>query len=86
LWGVRVPVAKLLQPWLGVDAIWWSFPISSICAMVMSMAFYRWGNWRQARMLGDEEIVATPAEVGGQPPAPVCNLSTSRSMPVAVRS
>lgn len=86
LWGVRVPVAHLLQPWLGVDAIWWSFPISSICAMVMSMAYYRWGHWRQARMLGDEETVATPAEVGGQPPAPVCNLSISRGMPVAARS
>lgn len=74
LWGVRVPVAKLLQPALGVDAIWWSFPISSICAMLLSMAYYRWGHWRQARMLDDEETVATPAEVGGQPPAPVCAL------------
>ncbi|MBF6632205.1 MAG: MATE family efflux transporter [Comamonas sp.] len=86
LWGVRVPVAKLLQPWLGVDAIWWSFPISAVCAMLMSMTYYRWGRWREARMLDDEDIVATPAEVGGQPPAPVCNLSTSRSMPVAARS
>ena len=78
LWGVRVPVAKLLQPWLGVDAIWWSFPASSICAMLMSLAYYRWGKWREARMLGktvdDEETVATPAEVAGQPPAPVCAL------------
>lgn len=78
LWGVRVPVAKLLQPWLGVDAIWWSFPASSICAMLMSMAYYRWGRWREARMLTpapeDEETVATPAEVAGQPPTPVCAL------------
>lgn len=78
LWGVRVPVAKLLQPWLGVDAIWWSFPASSICAMLMSIAYYRWGHWREARMLDKaanaEEIVATPAEVAGQPPAPVCTL------------
>ena len=86
LWGVRVPVAKLLQPWLGVDAIWWSFPISAVCAMLMSMTYYRWGRWREARVLDDEDIVAPPAEVGGQPPAPVCNLSTSRSMPVAARS
>ncbi|HEY4663486.1 MAG TPA: MATE family efflux transporter, partial [Comamonas sp.] len=76
LWGVRVPVAKWLQPWLGVDAIWWSFPASSICAMLMSLGYYRWGRWREARMLGksgeNEETVATPAEVMGQPPAPVC--------------
>ena len=78
LWGVRVPVAKLLQPWLGVDAIWWSFPVSSVCAMLMSLAYYRWGRWRQAHMLSppseDEETVATPAEVAGTPPAPVCAL------------
>ncbi|WP_284335568.1 MATE family efflux transporter [Comamonas sp. NoAH] len=78
LWGVRVPVAKWLQPWLGVDAIWWSFPASSICAMLMSLGYYRWGRWREARMLGksgeNEETVATPAEVMGQPPAPVCAL------------
>lgn len=72
LWGVRVPVAKWLQPWLGMDAIWWSFPISSICAMLMSLAYYRWGHWRQARMLEGDETVATPAEVGGVPPAPIC--------------
>ena len=83
LWGVRVPVAKWLQPWLGVDAIWWSFPISSVCAMVMSMAYYRWGRWREARMLEPEETVATPAEVGGQPPAPVCaqRLALTQSIP-----
>lgn len=78
LWGVRVPVAQWLQPWLGVDAIWWSFPASSICAMLMSLAYYRWGHWRSARMLGkavlNEEAVATPAEVVGQPPAPLCAL------------
>lgn len=87
LWGVRVPVAKLLQPWLGVDAIWWSFPASSICAMLMSLAYYRWGKWRQARMLGqpisDEETVATPAEIAGQPPAPVCALR-QRIVPATV--
>nr|WP_225975926.1 hypothetical protein [Paracidovorax avenae] len=41
--------------------------------MLMSMAYYRWGRWRQARMLAPAEpVVATPAEVGGLPPSPVC--------------
>lgn len=76
LWGVRVPVAQWMQPWLGVDAIWWSFPISSLCAMLLSLAYYRWGHWRQAHMLPDGPATpqATPAEVGGQPPTPVCSL------------
>ncbi len=72
---------QLLQPWLGVDAIWWSFPVSSVCAMLMSLAYYRWGCRRQAHMLSqpseDEETVATPAEVAGTPPCPgLCAAST----------
>ncbi|MEG2050072.1 MAG: MATE family efflux transporter, partial [Comamonas sp.] len=51
MWGIRVPAAKWLQPVLGVDAIWWSFPISSLASVLMILAYYRWGNWRKARML-----------------------------------
>jgi putative MATE family efflux protein len=75
LWGIRVPFASLLQPTLGADAIWWSFPVSAICAMAMSLAYYRWGRWRQASMLpGDPREVAVPAEVPAQPPSPVADL------------
>ncbi|RZA33577.1 MAG: MATE family efflux transporter [Lysobacteraceae bacterium] len=72
LWGIRVPFANLMQPLIGDDALWWSFPVSAVCAMAMSLAYYRWGNWRKARMLAPyPEEVAIPAEVGSQPPAPV---------------
>lgn len=73
LWGIRVPFAKLMEPVLGMDALWWSFPVSAVCAMLMSLAYYRWGGWRQAHMLAPPhpEEVVIPAEVGSQPPAPV---------------
>ncbi len=76
LWGIRVPFATLLQPVLGVDAIWWSFPASALCAMLLSVAYYRWGGWRQARMLPPERRaeIAIPAEVPGQPPTPVADM------------
>ena len=35
---------------LSADAIWWSFPTSSIVALALSVAYYRYGNWRSARM------------------------------------
>lgn len=73
MWGIRVPFASALQPMLGVDAIWWSFPVSALCAMLMSLAYYRWGNWRRARMLPTAPGV-TPAEVGATPPAPVADI------------
>ena len=71
---MRIPFADLLQPHMGADAIWWSFPASSIVALVLSMAYYRWGLWRQARMLTqDSRAVAMPAEVPAHPPSPVAN-------------
>jgi len=76
LWGVRVPFAETLQPYLGADAIWWSFPASSLVSMLLSLAYYRWGGWRRARMLAPatpEPALAAPAEVPACPPSPVAD-------------
>ena len=75
MWGIRIPFAMLLQARLGADAIWWSFPVSSVCAVAMSLAYYRWGGWRKAHMLArhDPRAVAVPAEVPAQPPSPVAD-------------
>lgn len=51
LWCVRLPLAWGLQPLLGIDALWWSFPLSALASMLLSLAYYRWGSWRQARLL-----------------------------------
>src|SRR5690606_19330131 len=74
LWGVRVPFASLLQPALGADAIWLSFPVSALVAMVLSLAYYRWGRGREARMrAGDPGEGARAADGPAQPPAPVAD-------------
>lgn len=76
LWGIRVPFANLLQPTMGVDAVWWSFPVSALCAMLMSLAYYRWGDWRKARMLPVRtDEIAVPAEVPALPPSPVADTA-----------
>lgn len=51
LWIVRIPFAKALIPHWGADAIWWSFPLASITSCLILAAYYRWGNWRNARMM-----------------------------------
>ena len=51
LWVLRIPFAVVLMKALGADAIWWSFPVGSMAAMVMSFLYYRFGNWRSAQML-----------------------------------
>jgi Na+-driven multidrug efflux pump len=71
LWGIRVPFANLLLNDWGANAVWWSFPVSSVCSMLMSLAYYRWGRWKQAHMLAQE--VAVPAEVPAHPPPPVAD-------------
>ena len=58
--------------WLGADAIWSSFPVSSFVNLALALAFYLHGGWRKARMAVDlpdddectEDALAT-REVGG---------------------
>ena len=50
LWLIRVPLAfSGLDRW-HADAIWWSFPISSVISMLMAIGYYRFGGWRKVRM------------------------------------
>ena len=32
------------------DAIWWSFPLASICSIAMASGYYRFGGWRKVRL------------------------------------
>jgi putative MATE family efflux protein len=50
LFVVRISFAVLLQPFWGADAIWWSFAVSMMTSMLLSIAYYRWGGWRKSRM------------------------------------
>jgi putative MATE family efflux protein len=65
VWGPLVILAIGLVPvrfgwiyatygWLGADAIWTSFPVSSAVNLVMAIAFYLHGGWRKARMTVEE--------------------------------
>ena len=50
LWLIRVPFAfSVLDRW-HADAIWWSFPISSVISMLMAITYYRFGGWRKAQL------------------------------------
>ena len=51
LWLVRIPFAYLAVPYWGPDAIWWSFPLGSSTSLVLMGLYYRFGRWREARMV-----------------------------------
>ncbi|MEE4348757.1 MAG: MATE family efflux transporter [Pacificimonas sp.] len=47
MWVLRIPFARGLQPWLGEDAIWWSFPLGAVASAVLAALYYRYGQWRE---------------------------------------
>lgn len=60
LWLVRFPVAAVMSDRFGADAIWWSFPLSSLLAMVCTVWYYKYGNWRSAKMSSPGSAASEP--------------------------
>jgi len=56
LWCIRIPIAYWLSANYGLDAVWWSFPIGFIIGILLSVWYYVWGNWREAKMLGHNQV------------------------------
>ncbi|MDF2963637.1 MAG: putative efflux protein family, partial [Paenibacillus sp.] len=48
---VRNPLAYILGNSYGFDYIWWSFPVSFAIAAFLNILYYRFGNWKKARMV-----------------------------------
>src|SRR5476649_817057 len=51
LWCIRLPFGSLLMDRWCADALWISFGVGSVSAVLMSLAYYRYGGWRNAHML-----------------------------------
>ena len=72
LYPVRLGFALGAHPWLGADALWLSFPVSSLANMAMAIGLYLHGGWKTQRMMGpistDEAIEEAEAttEPGGR--------------------
>jgi putative MATE family efflux protein len=60
LLAVRFPVAELYLDRYQVDAVWWSFPISSALSALLAVLYYRYGGWRSAHMMPTGERQAAP--------------------------
>ncbi|MDB5680792.1 MAG: family efflux transporter [Sphingomonas bacterium] len=52
---VRIGFAVYGQRWLGVDALWWAFPIGSAVSLSLAALYYRYGGWR-------EQVLIVPHE------------------------
>lgn len=54
---VRLGFATSLEPRLGADAIWWSFPAGSLVSLALNVVYYRAGSWRRGRLVGPPDPV-----------------------------
>jgi Na+-driven multidrug efflux pump len=50
MYPVRLGFALALEPWLGADAIWWSFPLGSFANVGMAALYYRSSYWRRGAL------------------------------------
>jgi putative MATE family efflux protein len=68
LLGVRFPLALTFLDRWKADAIWWSFPISSLLAVILAMVYYKFGGWRELRLItpspGDSPTAVAQEHVG----------------------
>lgn len=55
----RLGTALFLRPVFGVDALWLSFPASSFVSMLLAIGYFRYGNWRTARLTVPAPATAT---------------------------
>ena len=76
--GVRFAWIYATYDWLGADAIWTSFPVTSLVNLALALGYYLQGGWKRARMApaagpGDdectEEALATREPGGALNPA-----------------
>lgn len=55
MFPVRLGFASLAEPWLGSDALWWSFPIGSAANLIGAVFYYRHGGWRRGALEAPDE-------------------------------
>ncbi len=66
LWVLRFPLAFVLaeRTALGIDGLWWAFPISNVVTVVIAGIWFARGDWKARRLIGhspgedDEAAVA----------------------------
>lgn len=61
---VRIGFVLLFEGSWGVEAIWWSYPVSSGVSMLLAWAYYRFGDWRESSMVaGDPRLIEHDTQI-----------------------
>jgi putative MATE family efflux protein len=51
---VRFPLAQAFLGRYHVEAVWWSFPVSSVLSALLALLYYKYGGWRTAHMVATD--------------------------------
>ena len=53
IWAIQFPVAWALSEHtsLGYKGLWWSFPISNVIPALITLAWYKTGNWKKKNLV-----------------------------------
>jgi putative MATE family efflux protein len=66
----RLGSILILEPWLGLEAIWWSFPVGGAISLALTAAYYLKGDWRKASLIATvdeaEEFVQAESDPAGR--------------------
>lgn len=63
-WVLLLPVAYLLSKHtsLGVDGLWWAFPISNVIMVPITIIWYAKGDWKNKKLTEDEKFAEQVSE------------------------
>jgi putative MATE family efflux protein len=64
-WVLQFPLAYILshKASLGVDGIWWAFPISNVVIAVITVAVFAKGDWKKKRLTSEDDDLISKVAV-----------------------
>jgi putative MATE family efflux protein len=62
----RLGFYVLAYPWIGTDALWLSFPVGSLIAVVLATMAYRRPGWRQKARVVDQDECSEETHADGE--------------------
>ena len=60
-WGLQFPLAYVLSKHtsLGVNGLWWAFPVTNIIMVTITIIWYMKGDWKKTKLVTPEEKLTT---------------------------